>query len=141
MIADPHDFVFIPGQGIQNTEQKNPWDIAFYVYQEFWQSEGDPNRKANFMIGRGSGCGAGDAWGPRRLGSSGEAARSEPASAVSSEWVNSESGSEIGEFSPSSLGLIVEKLPQPQSHAAQARPGTRRMTRAIKEARACDAKP
>jgi hypothetical protein len=31
----------IPGQGIENTEQKNPWDIAFYVYQEFWQAEGD----------------------------------------------------------------------------------------------------
>ena len=54
---DPHDFVFIPGQGIENTEQKNPWDIAFYVYQEFWQAEGDPNRKANFIIGGTGGPG------------------------------------------------------------------------------------
>jgi hypothetical protein len=46
-----HDFVFIPGQGIESTEEKKPWDIALYVYQEFWRAEGNPNRKANFMIG------------------------------------------------------------------------------------------
>jgi hypothetical protein len=49
--TDPHDFVFIPGQGIQSTEQKNPWDISFYLYQPFWQAEGNPNQKANFLIG------------------------------------------------------------------------------------------
>jgi hypothetical protein len=48
---DPHDFVLIPGQGIESTERKKPWDIGFYCYQDFWQAEGDPNRKANFMIG------------------------------------------------------------------------------------------
>ena len=48
---DPHDFADIPGQGIESTDQKKPWDVALYVYQEFWQAKGDPNRKANFMIG------------------------------------------------------------------------------------------
>jgi porin len=48
---DPHDFIFIPGQGIENTEKKNPWDIALYLYQEVWQAEGDANRKANVLIG------------------------------------------------------------------------------------------
>ena len=43
---DPHDFVVIPGQGIENTKEKNPWDIAAYLYQEFWQAEGNPDRKA-----------------------------------------------------------------------------------------------
>jgi hypothetical protein len=48
---DPNDFVIIPGQGIENTEEKKPWDIALYLNQVFWQAEGDPDRKANFMIG------------------------------------------------------------------------------------------
>jgi len=48
---DPHDFIHIPGQGIESTDRKNPWDLAIYLYQEFWQAEGDPSRKANFMIG------------------------------------------------------------------------------------------
>jgi carbohydrate-selective porin OprB len=48
---DPHDFVVIPGQGIEDTKEKNPWDIAAYLYQEFWQAEGNPDRKATFVIG------------------------------------------------------------------------------------------
>ncbi len=48
---DPHDFIDIPGQGIVSTETKKPWDIALYLYQDFWQAEGDPGRKANFFIG------------------------------------------------------------------------------------------
>ena len=48
---DPHDFVDIPGQGIESTKSKNPWNIALYLYQDIWQEEGNPNRKANFMIG------------------------------------------------------------------------------------------
>ena len=48
---DPHDFVVIPGQGIVSTKEKNPWDVALYVYQVFWQAKGDPKRKANFVIG------------------------------------------------------------------------------------------
>lgn len=47
----PHDFINIPGQGIVSTEEKNPWDIAFYLYQDFWQAKGNPDRKANFLIG------------------------------------------------------------------------------------------
>jgi hypothetical protein len=48
---DPYDFIDIPGQGIKSTDQKKPWDLAFYLYQEFWQVQGDPDRKANVMIG------------------------------------------------------------------------------------------
>jgi porin len=48
---DPHDFVIIPGQGIESTEEKKPWDIAAYVSQVFWQAKGDPNRKATILIG------------------------------------------------------------------------------------------
>jgi porin len=48
---DPQDFVVIPGQGIENTERHKPWDIALYLYQDFWKDKSNPNRKANFMIG------------------------------------------------------------------------------------------
>ncbi len=48
---DPHDFVVIPGQGIMSTASKKPWDVALYVYQDIWQAEGDPNRKANILLG------------------------------------------------------------------------------------------
>jgi hypothetical protein len=48
---EPHDFVFKPGQGIESTEDKNPWDIALYLSQVFWQAGGDPNRKATILIG------------------------------------------------------------------------------------------
>jgi porin len=43
------DIVEIPGQGIDDSE-KQPWDIAAYIYQVFWQAQGDPNRKATFVI-------------------------------------------------------------------------------------------
>jgi hypothetical protein len=48
---DPHDFVFKPGQGIEDTDEEKPWDIAVYISQVFWQAEGDPNRKATILIG------------------------------------------------------------------------------------------
>jgi porin len=48
---DAHDFVEIPGQGIESTDEKKPWNVAAYVYQEFWQAEGNPNRKATFFMG------------------------------------------------------------------------------------------
>ena len=48
---EPHDHVIVPGQGIESTEEKNPWDIALYISQVFWQAEGDPTRKATILIG------------------------------------------------------------------------------------------
>jgi porin len=48
---DPLDFVVIPGQGIESAKRKKPWDIALYVYQDFWQAKGNPNRKATFFMG------------------------------------------------------------------------------------------
>lgn len=51
---DPHDFIPIPGQGIVSTASKKPWGVLGTVNQEFWHAAGNPNRKANFVIG-GSG--------------------------------------------------------------------------------------
>lgn len=34
-----------------DTSEHKPWDVAAYVYQEFWQAAGDPNRKATFFMG------------------------------------------------------------------------------------------
>jgi porin len=48
---DPHDFVIIPGQGIEDTDEENPWNIALYLSQDFWQAGGDPKRKATILIG------------------------------------------------------------------------------------------
>jgi porin len=48
---DPHDFVFIPGQGIKDTAEKKPWDVALYLYQDFWQSKNNPDRKATLFVG------------------------------------------------------------------------------------------
>jgi len=45
------DFVVIPGQGIESTDEENPWDIAVYFYQGFWEAPGNPDRKAHFVIG------------------------------------------------------------------------------------------
>lgn len=48
---DPHDFIEIPGEGIESTKEKKPWDVALYVYQDFWQAEGNADRKATFFMG------------------------------------------------------------------------------------------
>jgi len=48
---DPHDHIFIPGQGIENTDEEKPWDIALYLSQVLWQAEGDPNRKTTLLLG------------------------------------------------------------------------------------------
>ena len=48
---DPHDFVFKPGQGIENDDEEKPWDVAAYFHQEFWQAPGDPSRRAYVKIG------------------------------------------------------------------------------------------
>ena len=48
---DPNDFVVIPGQGVESTKSKNPWDIALYIYQDIWQDENNANRKANIFLG------------------------------------------------------------------------------------------
>jgi porin len=48
---DPNDFVFKPGQGIESTEDKKPWNIALYLNQVLWQAEGDPSRKTTLLIG------------------------------------------------------------------------------------------
>ena len=48
---EPNDHVFIPGEGIVDTDEEKPWDIALYLSQVFWQAKGDPNRKATILIG------------------------------------------------------------------------------------------
>ncbi|MBW2713998.1 MAG: hypothetical protein JRC77_09640, partial [Deltaproteobacteria bacterium] len=42
---DPSDFIFIPGQGIENTDTEKPWDIALYLSQDVWHAEGNPKRR------------------------------------------------------------------------------------------------
>ena len=49
---NPNDIVFVPGQGVVNTNQsKKPWDVSLFVYQEFWQAVGNPDRKTTIMLG------------------------------------------------------------------------------------------
>jgi len=48
---EPRDHVIVPGQGIVDTDEENPWDIALYISQVLWQAEGNPNRKATILIG------------------------------------------------------------------------------------------
>jgi porin len=48
---DPLDFIEIPGQGVKSTAKKKPWDIALYLYQDIWQADGNPDRKANIFLG------------------------------------------------------------------------------------------
>jgi len=48
---DPRDITNIPGQGLVDTNEDRPWDIAAYVYQVFWQAKKDPNRHAAIFIG------------------------------------------------------------------------------------------
>ncbi|MGD9018423.1 MAG: carbohydrate porin [Desulfobacterales bacterium] len=48
---DPRDHITIPGQGIESTDEKEPWNIALYLSQDFWNEEGDPSRKATLLIG------------------------------------------------------------------------------------------
>jgi porin len=48
---DPHDHIFVPGQGIVDTDEEKPWDIALYLSQDLWQAEGDPSRKTTLLIG------------------------------------------------------------------------------------------
>jgi porin len=53
---DPHDWHFVPGQGLANDNgKKEPWDIAWYFYQDFWQAQGDPTRHAGIFFGASTG--------------------------------------------------------------------------------------
>jgi porin len=53
---EPDDFVVVPGQGIENDRTHKPWDIAAYIYQDFWQDKNNPERKMTFF--------SGGTWGP-----------------------------------------------------------------------------
>ena len=48
---DPHDFVVVPGQGIESTDDEDPWNVALYFFQGFWQAPGNPDRKAHIVMG------------------------------------------------------------------------------------------
>ena len=48
---DEHDWLDLPGEGLVDTEKKMPWDVAVYWQQDFWQAQGDSNRRAYVMIG------------------------------------------------------------------------------------------
>jgi porin len=48
---EEHDFYQNPGEGIQNDREHKPWDVAVYIYQVFWQAEGNPDRFSSILIG------------------------------------------------------------------------------------------
>jgi porin len=48
---DPHDHIVIPGEGIESTDQKKPWNIALYYSQLLWQEEGNSDRKVTLLTG------------------------------------------------------------------------------------------
>ena len=48
---DPHDWIVIPGVGPVDNKKKLPWSVAAYLYQVFWQAEGDEKRFAEFFVG------------------------------------------------------------------------------------------
>ena len=49
--TDPVDWTILPGVGIESDKEDNPWDLAVYVYQEFWHHADDKNRRAHFFVG------------------------------------------------------------------------------------------
>jgi porin len=48
---DEHDILIVPGAGLEDTDEKHPYDVAAYVYQEFWQAEGNPQRNVSVLFG------------------------------------------------------------------------------------------
>ena len=44
---DPHDFVIIPGQGIEDTDEKKPWDIAALSQPGLLAGEGRPQSEGH----------------------------------------------------------------------------------------------
>lgn len=48
---DPSDFIFVPGQGIENTDTERPWNIALYLSQDLWHAKGNPKRKVTLLTG------------------------------------------------------------------------------------------
>ena len=53
---DPSDWHFVPGEGLANdNSKKEPWDIAWYFYQDFWQAKKNPDRHASIFFGASTG--------------------------------------------------------------------------------------
>ena len=48
---DESDIVIVPGAGLKDTEEKHPYDVAAYLYQEIWQADGTPERNASVLFG------------------------------------------------------------------------------------------
>ena len=48
---DPSSWTIIPGEGLTDTNSKRTWDFATYLYQVFWQAEGNDKRRAQFFMG------------------------------------------------------------------------------------------
>jgi porin len=48
---DPSDWLEIPGAGLRSTAQKQPWSIAPYLYQVFWQDPCNKERNAYLFMG------------------------------------------------------------------------------------------
>ena len=48
---DEHDWLDLPGEGLVDTKQEMPWDVAIYWQQDIWQAPGDSKRHTYVMIG------------------------------------------------------------------------------------------
>jgi porin len=48
---DEHDWLVVPGEGLEDTKEKRPYDAGAYVFQEFWQAQGNPKRNAHVLFG------------------------------------------------------------------------------------------
>jgi porin len=49
--TEPVDWTAHPGEGLESTKNKKPWSFALYVYQIFWQQEGNDKRFAHVFMG------------------------------------------------------------------------------------------
>ena len=48
---EPNDIITIPGQGIVDTDEEYPWDVAAYLTQTVWQGEKDTSRRVVVTAG------------------------------------------------------------------------------------------
>jgi porin len=48
---DETDWFEVPGEGLDVDRKHHTYDFAAYVYQVFWQADGDDKRRAQFLMG------------------------------------------------------------------------------------------
>ena len=48
---DSRDFMIVPGEGIESTDEKKPWNIALYLNQVLWKADQNSNRRVEMLAG------------------------------------------------------------------------------------------